>query len=64
MAFVRAFSGGEQRTLRKLMQSNERKIETLNVKVTTYVPRWPWPTLPTSPLSATSKPRSTISNPK
>ena len=26
-------SGGEQRTLRKLMQSNERKIETLNVKV-------------------------------
>ena len=26
-------SGGEQRTLRKLMQSNERKIETLNAKV-------------------------------
>ena len=26
-------SGGEQRTLRKLMQSNERKVETLNGKI-------------------------------
>ena len=26
-------SGGEQRTLRKLMQSNERKVETLNSKI-------------------------------
>ncbi len=39
------------------MQSNERKIETLNVKVDDVRARWPSPTPPTSPLSATSKPR-------